>query len=192
MKGTILAVDDERHMLTLLERIIREKTPYEITVTSTSLEVPEILKDRSFDVLVTDLRMPGLSGLDLLKQLSEAGRPELVIMMTAFGSLESVTEALSFGLFDYITKPFKKEQIIATLDRAMAWQTDRKMAERMHSILKTEPYEPAINEFEQEYIRRLADRSGHDAAQMVIRSGLPREKIVRILEKISTPDGDKS
>ena len=66
MKQTILSVDDEPHMLKLLERIITEKTPYHVTTTSNSLEVPELLKQNTYDLILTDLKMPGLDGMDIL------------------------------------------------------------------------------------------------------------------------------
>jgi two-component system response regulator PilR (NtrC family) len=103
MTQRILAVDDELHMLTLLERIITEKTPYQIVTTNNALEVPALLEKSQFDLIITDLKMPGLDGMDILRLVREQGRPEEVIIITAFGSLESAIEALSRKVFDYIT-----------------------------------------------------------------------------------------
>ena len=89
MKQTILAVDDEPHMLKLMERIVTEKTPYQITTTSNSLEVPEILEKSEFDLIIMDLKMPGMDGLDLLRLVKEKERFEEVVIITAFGSLET-------------------------------------------------------------------------------------------------------
>ncbi len=118
----ILAVDDEVHMLRLLERIISEKTPYSIVTTNSSLEVPRLLENESFDLILTDLKMPGMDGLDILRTVKEQGRDEEIIILTAFGSLETAMEALTHDVFDYITKPFKKEQILHTVNKAMRWQ----------------------------------------------------------------------
>ena len=65
----ILSIDDEPDLLRLLERIIREKTHFSILATGNSLEVPEILKYNDFDVIITDLKMPGMDGLDILKYI---------------------------------------------------------------------------------------------------------------------------
>ena len=136
----ILAVDDEPNMLLLLERIVREKTPYAIETCNNSLEVPRILKERSFDLIISDLKMPGLDGIDILRLVKQENRDEEVIIITAFGSLDSAVAALSQGVYDYITKPFKKEQIISTLDRAMRWQRARRESARMVEIFNGEPY----------------------------------------------------
>jgi DNA-binding NtrC family response regulator len=177
LKQSILAVDDEPHMLRLLERIITEKTKYRIKTVNNSLEVPDILKQDDFDLIITDLKMPGMDGIDILKHVREHDRNEEVIIMTAFGSLESAIEALQQGVFDYITKPFKKEQIIYTVDRALRWQAIRKEASRLRRIFDAEPFDAARQAFEKEYVERLAKRHENDKAVMVERSGLTEEFI---------------
>jgi DNA-binding NtrC family response regulator len=177
MKQRILAVDDELHMLKLLERIITDKTTYQITTTNNSLEVPGILDQSEFDLIISDLKMPGLDGMDILRMVKEKGRHEEVIIITAFGSLETAIEALSLGVFDYITKPFKKEQIIYTINRAMKWQGMRREMGRIQELFSREPYEKALCAFKREYVRRLAERYGGDEKAMAERSGLPSEVI---------------
>jgi len=177
MTPTILSVDDEPHMLKLLERIISEKTPYKITTTSNSLEVPAMLEKRTYDLILADLKMPGLDGMDILRMVKEQNRFEEVIMITAFGSLETAIESLSLGVFDYITKPFKKEQIISSIDRAMACQNLKRSALRVGELYETEPFEEARGLFEREYIRRLAERCGYDKQAMSKRAGLPVDRI---------------
>ncbi len=179
MDQRILAVDDEPHMLKLLERIITEKTPYQITTTSNSLEIPGILEQHTFDLIISDLKMPGMDGMDLLRLVKDQGRDEEIIIITAFGSLETAIEALSLGVFDYITKPFKREQIIYTVDRVMRWQRLRREAAQLASVFDREPYEEARQAFEREYVRRLATRCDGDVEAMARRSGLPAESIDR-------------
>ena len=181
MNQKILAVDDELHMLKLLERIITEKTPYPIVTTNNSLEVPALLEKDRFDLIITDLKMPGLDGMDLLRLIKEKGRPEEVIIITAFGSLESAIEALSRGVFDYITKPFKKEQIIFTVDRAMRWQKLKQEAARMDEIFRREPFEAARQAFQTEYLRRLIERCGGKETEAAARSGLGPEAVAAAL-----------
>jgi DNA-binding NtrC family response regulator len=181
MKQRILAIDDEPHMLKLLERIITEKTPYSVTSTSNPLEVPKILEQEEFDVIITDLKMPGMDGLDILNLVREQNRFEQVVIITAFGSLDSAVEALSKGVFDYITKPFKKEQIIFTIDRAMRWQQIKREATRLSRLFELEPYEQAQQALQQEYVRRLADRCQRNEATMSQRSGLSLDQITRLL-----------
>ncbi len=186
MKQGILALDDEPHMLKLLDRIITEKTPYQITTCGNSLEVPQILEENQFDLVITDLKMPGLDGMDILSHIKEKGRSEQVIIITAFGSLDTAIEALSKGVFDYITKPFKKEQIIYTVDRAMRWQSIKKESLKMSRVFDLEPYEEALAAFESEYIQRLDGRCASDQQQMAERSGISPENISRVMQKIKT------
>ncbi len=181
MKQSILAVDDELHMLKLLERIITEKTGYHIEITNNALEVEKILSEKRFDLIITDLKMPVMDGLDILRLVRKAGRSEEVIIITAFGSLESASEALSAGVFDYITKPFRKEQIITTVDRAMRWQRASKENAVMSGIFVREPYKDAMSAFFREYVLRLADRCSGDEKLMSQRSGLPPDVIGRAL-----------
>ena len=177
MKQRILAVDDEPHMLLLLERIITEKTPFSIVSTNNPLEVPKILQNEQFDLIITELKMPGLDGLEILRAIRAGDRFEQVIMITAFGSLESAVEAMSQGVFDYITKPFKKEQIIFAVDRAMRWQRVRRDLMRLEALFALEPYDAAEQAFSREYVRRLAARCGGDVAAISERSGIPAEAI---------------
>lgn len=181
MAQQILAVDDEPHMLKLLERIILDKTSYRMTTTSNSLEVPEILEKEAFDLIISDLKMPGLDGLDLLRWIKERNRDEELIIITAFGSLETAVEALSLGVFDYITKPFKREQIIYTVDRGMRWQKLKREAKRSSRVFCREPFEDARRAFEAEYVRRLAERCNQDEQAMAQRSGLSAEAITAAL-----------
>jgi DNA-binding NtrC family response regulator len=186
MIQTILAVDDEPDILRLLERLISERTPYVITTTHNSLEIPELLSQTVYDLILTDLRMPGLDGMDILRMVAEQDRFEEVILITAFGSLDNAQEALSLGAFDYVTKPFRKGQIIASIDRAMAWQRAKKNASRMEKAINTEPFELAKEVFEREYLRRLSRRCKGDIDAIRSRSGLPIDRINSFINKRKT------
>jgi DNA-binding NtrC family response regulator len=178
----ILAVDDEVHMLRLLERIISEKTPYSIVTTNSSLEVPKLLEKESFDLILTDLKMPGMDGLDILRSVKEQGRDEEIIILTAFGSLETAIDALSNDVFDYITKPFKKEQILFTVNKAMRWQRLKREAAATAALFEREPYDEAERTFRAEYLRRLGERTGGDRARVAQRSGLPEAVVAECLQ----------
>ena len=177
MNQKILAVDDELHMLKLLERIIKDKTGYQVEILNNSLELPSLLENKEFDLIITDLKMPGMDGLDILKFIKDNNRMEEVIIITAFGSLDSATEALSAGVFDYITKPFKKEEIINTIDRAIRWQECKKETCRLNSLFETEPLDSAIMTFRKEYIRRMLAKYDNSIEETSRHSGLSIEEI---------------
>jgi DNA-binding NtrC family response regulator len=164
-------------MLLLLERIIGEKTPYAVVTTNNPLEVPGLLQRERFDLIITDLKMPGLDGLEILRGVRAEDRFEQVIIITAFGSLDSAIEAMSQGVFDYITKPFKKEQIIFTIDRAMRWQQVKREVLRLEAVFALEPYGAAEDMFRREYARRMVTRCGGDLAAAARRAGLELDAV---------------
>ncbi|GAB6182473.1 sigma-54-dependent transcriptional regulator [Thermodesulfovibrio hydrogeniphilus] len=130
MPEKILIVDDEPDMLKLLSMIIRDKTPYEITTTNNPVEAVELVRKGSFDIVITDLKMPGLDGLQLLDEAKKRDEDVPVIIITAYGTIDAATEAIQKGGFDFITKPFKKEQILFTIEKAVKWlkvQRENKM-----------------------------------------------------------------
>ncbi len=120
--GRILAVDDETDMLTLLKMMVEGYTDHQVTVTNNPLEAKELLGRERFDLILTDLKMPGMDGMEILKVAKQLDEDALVLVITAFGTLESAEEAMVKGAFDYINKPFRKEQILMAIDKAMRWR----------------------------------------------------------------------
>jgi DNA-binding NtrC family response regulator len=126
----ILIVDDEPDMLKLLSMILLEKTRYEITTTNNPIEAIELVKQSGFDLVISDLKMPGLDGMEIIDAVKKVDEDIPVIIITAFASVESASEAIQKGGFDFITKPFRKEQILFTIDKALKWlkvQRENKM-----------------------------------------------------------------
>ena len=121
MGARILLVDDEPGMLKLLGMIIRDKTPHEATATNNPLEALEIVKRGGVDLVIADLKMPGLDGSELLEAVKRFRQETPVIIVTAFGTEEAAAETMEKGAFDFIMKPFRKEQILLTIDRALKW-----------------------------------------------------------------------
>lgn len=186
MKRRILAVDDELHMLKLIEQVISERTPHQITTTNNSLDVPGILDHEHFSVILSDLRMPGMDGLDILRWVRENGRSEEVIIMTAFGSPDTSREALRLGAFDYLTKPIHREELLVAIDRALQVRDIKKELERWHNMCGGLPWEEAVESFRREYISQLGAECEWDRETMAERSGLSRDEIntaIRALEQ---------
>jgi DNA-binding NtrC family response regulator len=133
--GRILAVDDELDMLALLKMIVEGYSDHQVTVTNNPLEASELLQNETFDLILTDLKMPGMDGMEVLAQAKQKDEDALVMVITAYGSLESAEEAMAKGAFDFITKPFRKEQILLAIDKAMRWREmvrqNREMKQRL-------------------------------------------------------------
>ncbi len=139
MPEKILIVDDEPDMLRLLSMIIKEKTPYEVTTTNNPVEALELVKKSSFDLLVADLKMPGLNGIELLEAVKRFDEDIPTIIITAYGTVEAAVETMQKGAFDFITKPFRKEQILFTIERSLKWirlQRENKMLREQLKIGK--------------------------------------------------------
>jgi two-component system response regulator PilR (NtrC family) len=114
----LLVVDDEPDLRTLYElTLIREG--YHVDSAGTVDEAWRILVDEPYDLLITDMRLPDGTGLDLLARLESAGRPEKAIVITAYGSPENAVEALKSGAYDYLTKPVDLRQFRAVVGSAL-------------------------------------------------------------------------
>ena len=96
-------------------------------------------------------------------------------------------EALTHDVFDYITKPFKKEQILHTVNKAMRWQRMKREAAATAALFEREPYTEAESAFQAEYVRRLADRCEGAREAVAERSGLPAERVAECLADAGTP-----
>jgi len=133
MKPRILIVDDERGMRELLETDLRLRdfTPCGF---ASAAEAYEVFAREDFDVVLTDLRMPGMDGLEFCKLLM-ANRPDMpVIVMTAFGNLESAIAAMRAGAYDFVTKPIEMELLALILRRAVE---RRQLQQQIHSLRET-------------------------------------------------------
>ena len=122
MPERILVVDDEPNMLRLLKTILMDKTGYEVTTTNNPLEVSKLLQESHYDLVVTDLKMPLVDGIDLIGIVKNIDTTLPIIVITAYGTIETAEEAIQKGAYDFITKPFRKETILITIKRALEWK----------------------------------------------------------------------
>ena len=107
MPEKILIVDDEPELLELLKLVIEDKTRHQVVTTTNPLHVPALLEETPFDLVITDLKMPHLGGIELLETIRKIDPGLPVIILTAYGTIESAVEALQKGAFSYVTKPFQ-------------------------------------------------------------------------------------
>ena len=126
MAEQILVVDDEPNMLRLLKTILMDKTGYEVNTTNNPLEVSKLLQERPYDLVVSDLKMPLVDGMDLIDIIKKIDPQLPIVIITAYGTLETAEEAVQKGAYDFITKPFRKETILITIRRALEWKRMQK------------------------------------------------------------------
>jgi DNA-binding NtrC family response regulator len=119
MPQKILVVDDELDMLMLLRMIIEDNTDYEVETTNNPSEGLKLLSDNDYDLVISDLKMPGMDGIELFGEMREIKSDIPVIIITAYGSLGTADEAIKKGVSDFITKPFRKDSILFTINRVL-------------------------------------------------------------------------
>ncbi|TLD40808.1 MAG: Response regulator of zinc sigma-54-dependent two-component system [Candidatus Jettenia ecosi] len=114
----MLVVDDEKLMrISLEDKLVKEG--YTVTSLPNAIEGLKLLQSTSFDAVITDLRLPKMDGIDFLKEVKRAYPDIVVILMTAYGSIENAVIAMKEGAYDYVTKPFSLEEVIIKLQKAL-------------------------------------------------------------------------
>src|SRR5688572_18095089 len=116
--GTVLVVDDEEIMREILETLLT-RAGYDVRLAASGAEGLELARALPFDAALVDIMMPGLDGIATLDELKRIDEDLAVIIITAYGSIESAISAMKTGAFDYITKPFKNEEVLVVIRNAM-------------------------------------------------------------------------
>ncbi|HBA55515.1 MAG TPA: hypothetical protein DCZ04_13940, partial [Syntrophorhabdus aromaticivorans] len=118
MRTNVLVVDDDDHMRIALKESL-SKAGYAVSLAGNGLEAVEEIDRRSFDLLITDVKMPQLNGIDLLQHVKDK-RPLLpVILITAYGTVQDAVKVIKKGAFDYIQKPFNTDTLYGVVKRAL-------------------------------------------------------------------------
>jgi len=116
--NTILVVDDEPNYLVVISEILREEG-FEVFTAGSGFEGMRIVRENDLDMVITDMRMPGMDGLELLKAIKEHDRDLPVIMVTAFGEVEKAVGAMRAGAYNYLTKPFNNDELVLNIRKAV-------------------------------------------------------------------------
>ncbi len=119
MNGSILVVDDAPDMLKFLERLIKEELHVDVVTVDNGEKAIEKMSKEPASIVLADIRMPRMNGVELLRHIKEMDHSTLVIMMTAYGSIEDAVESLKLGAYDYITKPFDEERLLHILTKGL-------------------------------------------------------------------------
>jgi PAS domain S-box-containing protein len=168
----VLIVDDDQNIVNVLEQALQYKG-YTIRCSTDSKEALRIFEEEGeFDVVITDLMMPGLSGTELLKSIKEVDANCEVIVLTGFGSSDTAIEALKVGAYDYIKKPANLEELYISVQKAIEkrrltlqnidYQMDleRLVAERTSELAKTQKFLHSVLESSTEYFIIATDADG--------------------------------
>lgn len=114
----ILIIDDEKNYLLVLQTLLEDEG-YTVTALSDPETALAFLQESEVDVVVTDMKMPRITGLDVLERVKKQWPYIPVLIMTAFGTIESAVETMKYGAFDYITKPFSNDELLLSIHNAV-------------------------------------------------------------------------
>jgi len=180
----ILVIDDEEPMRHMLSALLKREG-YGVTAIDDADKALALIGDGGFDFTLCDIRMPGMDGLGFLEALRERGISQTVIMMSAYGSMDTAIECMKLGAYDYVSKPFKADEIILTLKKAEERESLRRenrrlreeaMAEYDFANIVTE--DPAMKGI----LELVGKVAGYDSAVLIEgESGTGKELIARAL-----------
>ena len=176
----VLIVDDERNQRDILQLILSGERDeqgdplYDIRTAGTAQEALRLFRQERFDLVLTDLKMAGMDGIQLLNELALLDSALPVILMTAHGSIDSVKEALRGGAFDYLEKPLDRDQLLEVVGNAV-------------SRLRAVDEEIVGSSEAMERIKKMIVKIAGSASTVLIRgeSGTGKERIARAIHKAS-------
>ncbi|MCP5003333.1 MAG: sigma-54-dependent Fis family transcriptional regulator [Planctomycetes bacterium] len=135
MRGRVLIVDDEKLMRVSLETQLK-KEGFFVKSMKTAGDALKYFSNEEYDIVVSDLRLPGFDGIEFLKEIKNISQKTIVIIMTAYGTIESAVTAMREGAFDYICKPFTTDELIIRLERALTYKKATSEVTRLRSEIQ--------------------------------------------------------
>ncbi|MEJ1972019.1 MAG: response regulator [Lacunisphaera sp.] len=139
----ILVIDDDTEVRYSLNRVLSSQR-YQVQEAPSGEEGVAAVKKQAPDVVLLDNRMTGMSGLETLQHIRAVNPKQLIIFMTAFGTAQTAIEAMKFGAYDYVVKPFDPPKLLALVESALRTQADSKSAAGYKPVINTEDHKEGI------------------------------------------------
>jgi DNA-binding NtrC family response regulator len=172
-RNSILVVDDEKGQREIISTIL-SGAGYEVTTASSGEAALKFVADRHFDLVLTDYLMGGMSGLDLLRELTNLDKSTMVVLISAHGTVDTAVDAMRLGAFDYLQKPYDREKLLDTVSRAVG-----KLKSLDSDIVSVSP--------EMDRVKKLILKVAKSNSTVLIRgeSGTGKELIARAIHRNS-------
>jgi DNA-binding NtrC family response regulator len=200
-RGRILIVDDKENMRGLLRDILAP--PHDVVLAADGSAARADLEAQRFEVVLTDVRMPGMDGFELIRLVKERWPVTEVVMMTAFASISAAVTAMRQGAYDYIQKPFDPDDVGLVVTRALERYRERTMerrapvqvsgspsAEELAALSYREVLASARDRSSREYLSALLQAFGGNVSRAAERAGLERESLHRLLRRHGVQPGE--
>jgi DNA-binding NtrC family response regulator len=186
-KGRVLVVDDHRQARESMSDVLRQAGHY-VQCVSSALEALKVLDRESFDVVVTDLQMPGMTGLDFVRKLEKRPHGAQVVMVTAYATVASAVEAIRHGAFDYIEKPFAADRLEKLVERAMGHGRLIDARQNLQPTSASEGFAMIGNSPAMRALRGRIARAAPTSETILIsgESGTGKELVARTIHEAST------
>ncbi|HYO97359.1 MAG TPA: sigma-54 dependent transcriptional regulator [Polyangiaceae bacterium] len=189
----VLVVDDEENLRLVLRTLLR-RHGYEVETASSGEEALTLVDAFGPDVVLTDVRMPRMGGLDLLETLRAKGNGATVIVMSAYGNMDMAVEAMKAGAYDYVQKPFKPDEVVLALRKAEEREALRRENRALRSeIRKEHRFEEILAKSPrmQEIFRTIAKIADYKTTVLVTgESGVGKELVARAIHQRSSRRGN--
>ncbi len=187
-QAKILIVDDEPIKRSILEDELRA-AGYSVTTAANPLEAGPVLGKTAFDIVLTDIRMPGQDGLSFLRDLKKEQPDRPVIVMTAYGTVETAVEAMKLGAFDYIQKPFTSEELLLKLSKLLQYRhlaSENEALRRQLALPRAENRIVGRSEVIRALLGRICAVAGTDTTVLIQgESGTGKELVARMIHETS-------
>ncbi|MDB9744200.1 sigma-54 dependent transcriptional regulator [Fibrobacterales bacterium] len=185
MKQKLLIVDDEKDILDALTRVLSTLDGIEIFKAYDGVQALEVAKEHHPDVILSDLQMPGMNGLELLKRVKELNDNIQFVLITGHGSIDDAVNAMKMGAYDFLQKPFRKQDIMSVmnrvLDKAGLLAENRKLKEKLRSR-STRKYEFGKSDVFRILLQRSAQAAASEATILILgESGTGKEVLANYI-----------